>query len=349
MSKVSMRLCMISVICLLILWHAPMIEAFIQDGGFEVLYWWGAEGNSSEFFLSSEDVHSGTWCARVDSPSGSDPNILYQQISIPAGTIIAELELFDKTLNDTGPEGEYQITIRDTNMNLWAVLFGEYTPHSWDWTHRYFDLTSYKGQTFRLCFEEISGDHCQVDDVTLTLDLSTQIIYRPGLENNWDVQDGFPVIQLAEVFTDDLAANVADVNHGPSIPSPILYQIFTVPDYGSGGTKISLWDKGTNSSNASLDPVPSYRIFLASSDGSVELETLYLNDTLGDTWDWTKREFDVESYEGQTIRICFEKTQEFGVFIDEVYTLSSVPSLSIAGMFFVIIVLSGVILVSTRR
>jgi hypothetical protein len=324
------------------------LNAQISQGGFEVLSPWVNLGSSGSVSIISEDVHSDNWAAKLTPSSGSQTTLLYQQLFIPAGFVYAEFEWWDKASNNLGGVGAYRISIRDTSMNIIDVSYYNDIPTEWGWTYHYFNLPGYyKGQTIRICFEEIQGIYALIDAATITIDGSAQLIQNPGFETSWRYQNGYPEIQEQISYAGDFAAKIADSNHDASVFSPVLYQTLTVANYGGGSPRVTFWDKGQNST-LPLSPPASYRVFIMNSAGTSELETLYSNSVSGSTWDWTYREFNLTAYDGQTIRICFEKTQNFQVYIDEVALISTIPSLSLWGILVLVIGFSCLFIVIRR-
>ncbi len=150
----------------------------IQNGGFETgtLANWTAGGVYLPF-TTSVQKHSGTYSAQLGASSGSEPNgdsSLYQTIAIPSTATKATLTFYywpstTDTITYDWQEAQVQNTSGTTLAQIMKVASNTQT-----WTLVAYDLTSYKGQTIRVYFNDHQdgfGDltYMYLDDVSVTV------------------------------------------------------------------------------------------------------------------------------------------------------------------------------------
>ena len=150
----------------------------IQNGGFETgtLANWTTGGVVAPT-ISTVQKHSGTYSALDGASSGSEPNgddFLYQTITIPSTATKATLTFWywpatTDTITYDWQEAQVQNTSGATLAQVMKVC-----SNAQAWTQVTYDLTSYKGQTIRIYFNDHQdgyGDltYMYVDDVSVTV------------------------------------------------------------------------------------------------------------------------------------------------------------------------------------
>jgi hypothetical protein len=150
----------------------------IQNGGFETgtLANWTTGGVVAPT-ISTAQKHSGTYSALDGASSGSEPNgddFLYQTITIPSTATKATLTFWywpatTDTITYDWQEAQVQNTSGTTLAQIMKVC-----SNTQAWTQVTYDLTSYKGQTIRIYFNDHQdgyGDltYMYVDDVSVTV------------------------------------------------------------------------------------------------------------------------------------------------------------------------------------
>jgi len=150
----------------------------IQNGGFETgtLANWTTGGVVAPT-ISTVQKHSGTYSALDGASSGSEPNgddFLYQAITIPSTATKATLTFWywpatTDTITYDWQEAQVQNTSGATLAQVMKVC-----SNAQAWTQVTYDLTSYKGQTIRIYFNDHQdgyGDltYMYVDDVSVTV------------------------------------------------------------------------------------------------------------------------------------------------------------------------------------
>jgi hypothetical protein len=150
----------------------------IQNGGFETgtLTNWTTGGVVAPT-VSTVQKHSGTYSALDGASSGSEPNgddFLYQAITIPSTATKATLTFWywpatTDTITYDWQEAQVQNTSGATLAQIMKVC-----SNAQAWTQVTYDLTSYKGQTIRIYFNDHQdgyGDltYMYLDDVSVTV------------------------------------------------------------------------------------------------------------------------------------------------------------------------------------
>ena len=156
---------------------APSTQ-LIQNGGFETgtLANWITGGVYSPF-VETVQKHSGTYSAQLSASSGAEPNgdsSLYQTITIPSTATKATLTFWywpstTDTITYDWQEAQVQNASGATLAQIMKVCSNAQV-----WTQVSYDLTSYKGQTIRVYFNDHGdgfGDltYMYLDDVTVTV------------------------------------------------------------------------------------------------------------------------------------------------------------------------------------
>jgi uncharacterized membrane protein len=156
---------------------APSTQ-LIQNGGFETgtLANWITGGVYSPF-VETVQKHSGSNSAQLSASSGAEPNgdsSLYQTITIPSTATKATLTFWywpstTDTITYDWQEAQVQNTSGATLAQIMKVCSNAQV-----WTQVTYDLTSYKGQTIRVYFNDHGdgyGDltYMYLDDVTVTV------------------------------------------------------------------------------------------------------------------------------------------------------------------------------------
>ena len=150
----------------------------IQNGGFETgaLSPWVAGGVYLPFITTAQK-HSGTYSAQLGASSGSEPNgdsSLYQTITIPSTANKATLTFwYWPSTTDTITYDWQEAQVQNSSGALLAEVM-KVCSNARTWTQVTYDLTSYKGQTVRIYFndhEDGYGDltYMYLDDVSVTV------------------------------------------------------------------------------------------------------------------------------------------------------------------------------------
>ncbi len=156
---------------------APSTQ-LIQNGGFE-------SGNFTNWTLggvttptiSTVQKHSGTYSALDGASSGSEPNgddNLYQTITIPSTATKATLTFwYWPATTDTITYDWQEAQVQNTSGTMLAQIM-KVCSNAQTWTQVTYDLTSYKGQTIRIYFNDHQdgyGDltYMYLDDISVTV------------------------------------------------------------------------------------------------------------------------------------------------------------------------------------
>jgi len=150
----------------------------IQNGGFETgtLANWTTGGVVAPT-ISTVQKHSGTYSALDGASSGSEPNgddFLYQAITIPSTATKATLTFwYWPATTDTITYDWQEAQVQNTSGATLAQII-KVCSNAQAWTQVTYDLTSYKGQTIRIYFNDHQdgyGDltYMYVDDVSVTV------------------------------------------------------------------------------------------------------------------------------------------------------------------------------------
>ncbi len=156
---------------------APSTQ-LIQNGGFETgtLANW-TTGGAAVPTISTAQKHSGSYSVLDGAASGSEPNgddYLYQTISIPSTATKATLTFwYWPATTDTITYDWQEAQVRNTAGTMLAQIM-KVCSNAQAWTQVTFDLTSYKGQTIQIYFNDHQdgyGDltYMYVDDVSVTV------------------------------------------------------------------------------------------------------------------------------------------------------------------------------------
>ena len=150
----------------------------IQNGGFETgtLANWTTGGVYSPF-VETVQKHSGTYSAQLSASSGTEPNgdsSLYQTIAIPSTATKATLTFwYWPSTTDTITYDWQEAQVQNTSGTTLAQIM-KVCSNAQVWTQVTYDLTSYKGQTIRVYFNDHGdgyGDltYMYLDDVTVSV------------------------------------------------------------------------------------------------------------------------------------------------------------------------------------
>ena len=156
---------------------APSTQ-LIQNGGFETgtLANWTTGGVFSPF-VETVQVHSGTYSAQLSASSGNEPNgdsSIYQTITIPSTATKATLTFYYwPSTTDTITYDWQEAQVQNTSGTMLAQIF-KVCSNAMAWTPVTYDLTSYKGQTIRIYFNDHGdgyGDltYMYLDDVAVNV------------------------------------------------------------------------------------------------------------------------------------------------------------------------------------
>jgi hypothetical protein len=150
----------------------------IQNGGFETgtLANWTAGGVYFPF-TNTVQKHSGTYSAQLGASSGSEPNgdsSLYQAITIPSTATKATLTFwYWPSTTDTITYDWQEAQVQNSSGATLAQIM-KVASNTQVWTQVTYDLTTYKGQTIRVYFNDHQdgfGDltYMYLDDVSVTV------------------------------------------------------------------------------------------------------------------------------------------------------------------------------------
>ncbi len=150
----------------------------IQNGGFETgtLANWTL-GGAAVPTISTVQKHSGNYSSLVGVSSGTEPNgddFLYQTITIPSTATKATLTFwYWPSTTDTITYDWQEAQVQNTSGTMLAQIF-KVCSNTQVWTQVTYDLTSYKGQTIRVYFNDHQdgfGDftYMYLDDVSVTV------------------------------------------------------------------------------------------------------------------------------------------------------------------------------------
>jgi uncharacterized membrane protein len=150
----------------------------IQNGGFEsgTLANWTA-GGAAVPTISTVQKHSGLYSALDGASSGSEPNgndFLYQTITIPSSTTKATLTFwYWPATSDTITYDWQEAQVQNASGTMLAQIM-KVCSNAQTWTQVTYDLSSYKGQTIRIYFNDHQdgfGDltYMYLDDITVTV------------------------------------------------------------------------------------------------------------------------------------------------------------------------------------
>jgi len=157
---------------------AAQSTQLIQNGGFETgtLTNWTAGGVYLPF-TTTVQKHSGTYSAQLGASSGSEPNgdsSLYQAITIPSTATKATLTFwYWPSTTDTITYDWQEAQVRNSSGATLAQIM-KVASNTQVWTQVTYDLTTYKGQTIRVYFNDHQdgfGDltYMYLDDVSVTV------------------------------------------------------------------------------------------------------------------------------------------------------------------------------------
>ena len=156
---------------------APQSQ-LIQNGGFETgtfANW--TTGGAAVPVISTAQKHSGTYSALDGANSGAEPNgddFLYQTITIPSSATKATLTFwYWPATTDSITYDWQEAQVQNTSGTMLAQIM-KVCSNAQAWTQVTYDLTSYKGQTIRIYFNDHQdgfGDltYMYVDDVSVTV------------------------------------------------------------------------------------------------------------------------------------------------------------------------------------
>ena len=156
---------------------APSTQ-LIQNGTFETgtLANWST-GGAAVPVASTVQKHSGSFSALDGASSGSEPNgddYLYQTITIPSTATKATLTFwYWPATTDTITYDWQEAQVRNTSGTMLAQIM-KVASNTQAWTQVTYDLTSYKGQTVQIYFNDHQdgfGDltYMYLDDITVTV------------------------------------------------------------------------------------------------------------------------------------------------------------------------------------
>jgi hypothetical protein len=156
---------------------APQTQ-LIVNGGFETgTFSSWTTGGAAVPTISTAQKHSGTYSALDGASSGSEPNgddYLYQTITVPSTATKATLTFwYWPATSDTIQYDWQEAQVQNTSGTMLAQIM-KVCSNTQAWTQVTYDLTSYKGQTIRIYFNDHQdgyGDltYMYVDDVSVTV------------------------------------------------------------------------------------------------------------------------------------------------------------------------------------
>jgi hypothetical protein len=156
----------------------PPSTQLIQNGGFETgtLANW-TTGGAALPTISTVQKHAGSYSALAGASSGSEPNgndFLFQAVTIPSTATKATLTFYYwPATTDTITYDWQEAQVQNSSGTLLAQIM-KVCSNAQAWTQVTYDLTTYKGQTIRIYFNDHQdgyGDltYMYIDDVTVTV------------------------------------------------------------------------------------------------------------------------------------------------------------------------------------
>jgi hypothetical protein len=135
----------------------PSGGQLVSNGGFETGAFspWITGGGAPTPVLVASGAHTGTYSARLGTPSGTQPrgdSSVYETVTVPSSASKATLSFWYWPASNDNVFFDWQTAqIRDTSGRNLAQIF-KTASNARTWTLRTFDLTAYRGKTIQLWF-----------------------------------------------------------------------------------------------------------------------------------------------------------------------------------------------------
>ena len=170
------------------------VQQLLLNNDFETgnLAYWNAGGVYLPSVTSAQH-HLGSYSAQLGSSNTPEPNgdsWLYQTVTLPSSTTAASLNFYYKGYcADTVANDWQEAQIQDASGGMLAQVM-KVCDNSQTWTHIYFNLLPYKGQTIRIYLNNHGNgnnhlSYMYVDDVTVSIKggSSGSVTLAPGSLN----------------------------------------------------------------------------------------------------------------------------------------------------------------------
>ncbi|HID88988.1 MAG TPA: hypothetical protein EYP52_04665, partial [Anaerolineae bacterium] len=314
----------------------------IVNGGFEngpdSTPW--VEVSPYELIYNFGEAHSGEWYAWLGGVNNLHEQ-LYQDVTIPAGTVWAVLTYWWKVKSNESPNAPPRdiltVTIRDTANNVLqtleiisnASIRNTYVQSS-------FDVSAYAGQTIRVHFDSRTNwrrtTSFYIDDVSLqtcnvtptpspTLPPSCpEFVQNGGFENGWSPWTvlGAPTRVMSPVYAGQWSARLG----GYDLAQDEIYQSIAVP----AGAEVAIIRYWWQMRTQEWWNIPYDHLYVRIRDGTgTTILTIQHLDNTATRNTWRQTEYiwyGISAYAGQTIQIDFLTTTDWSLhtsfYIDEV-------------------------------
>jgi hypothetical protein len=142
----------------------PPLDDQVDNGGFEQAGWGNWQQAGSNTPSITDEAHSGASAVLLD-PGGGDSR-LSQSVTLPAsledGRAPGTLSFMARLEAETGPAGSISVRIAGA-----TTLSEELTVSPGEWTHAWYDVTAFAGQTVELSFKVDGSRAVILDEVSL--------------------------------------------------------------------------------------------------------------------------------------------------------------------------------------
>lgn len=154
------------------------VGQLIQNGGFEAgnLSSWIASGVYHPF-VTSVRRHAGAYSAQLGASATPEPNgnsSFYQTVTIPSTSVGASLNFYYWAASTDTIANDWQEVQIQNNSGVMLAQVMKACSNIQAWTHVYFNLLPYKGQTLRIYFNTHQNGnnkltYMNVDDITVSV------------------------------------------------------------------------------------------------------------------------------------------------------------------------------------
>jgi hypothetical protein len=276
----------------------------VVNGGFETgtLSGWTTSGVYTP--VVSTTAHSGSYAARIGSPSPVNGNsTLTQTVAVPTGN--TQLTFwYQPHCTDTITYDQIQMQIRSTAGATLATVMNVCS-NSGVWTSITFDTTAWAGQTVVLWFNDHDDGYATdptyflLDDVAITTYTpATTGVLNPGFEtgtlSSWSASGAFVPVVTTSPHTGSYSARIGST--GPVNGNSTLTQTVAVP---AGSSTLSFWYRPFCTDTIVYDQI---QMQIRSTTGGTLATVLNVCSNSGA---WTNATFNTTAYAGQTVVLWF--------------------------------------------